>query len=68
MQRKREFDKFEREWIKKEPVDLEKNFQILSALYKEARALGLFPLKNPLEGIELDLKIARVVNSVSKTA
>jgi hypothetical protein len=59
--------KFEDEYLQKEKSDISRNFQILDALFKEALALGIFPLKNPLEGIEVDIKIAKVVNSVSKT-
>jgi len=57
---------FERKLLKKEKVDIMQNFKIVEALYKEAVALGIFPLKNPLEGLEIDIKIAKVVNSVSK--
>lgn len=59
--------KFERDQIKKEKVNLLQNFHIVNALYKEAIALGRLPMKNVLEGLEVDLKIARVVNSVSKS-
>jgi hypothetical protein len=59
-----DFQKFEIEFVKREKVNIIKNFQIMDALYKEAVALGVIPLKNPLDGIEVDLKIARVVNSV----
>jgi hypothetical protein len=55
---------FEMDFSKEEKVDLMKNFHIVEALYKEAVTLGVIPLKNPLEGIEVDLKIAQVVNSV----
>ena len=34
-------------------------------MYKEAVALGVFPRKDPLEGIEIDIKIAKVVKSVT---
>lgn len=68
MIKKGEFQKFEMELLRKEKVDIIRNFQIISALYKEAVALGILPLKNPLEGLETDIKIAKVVNSVSKTA
>ena len=59
-----EFRKFEIEFIKKERVDIEKNFHLVEALHHEAVTLGVLPLKNPLDGIEVDLKIAKVVNSV----
>lgn len=59
-----ELEKFEKELTRAEKVDLHKNLAILDALYEEAVALGVFPLKDPLDGLDVDLKIARVVNSV----
>jgi hypothetical protein len=38
----------------------------VEALYREAVALGVFPLQDSLEGLEVDIRIAKVVNSVSK--
>jgi len=62
-----ELEKFEKERIRTEKVDLHKNLAILDALYDEAVALGVFPLKDPLEGLDVVLKIARVVNHVPAT-
>ena len=62
--KREELQKFEYAFLRKGKVLISKNFQILEALYKEAVSLGIIPLKNPLDGIEVDLKIARVVNSV----
>ena len=59
-----ELQKFELDFLRKEKVDIARNFRIVEALYKEAVTLGIIPLKNPLDGIEVDLKIAKVVNSV----
>jgi len=56
--------KFEIEFVKKEKVNIVKNFHTVKALYNEAVTLGIIPFKNPLDGIEVDLKIAKVVNSV----
>jgi len=61
------WEKFEQEEIRKEKVNIKRNFRIVDALYREAVSLGVFPLKNPLEGIETKIKIAKVVNSVRKT-
>jgi hypothetical protein len=58
---------FEDELAKRERVDMLKNIRLFEALYKEAVLLGAFPLKNPLSGIETDIKIAKVLNSVSST-
>jgi transcriptional regulator with XRE-family HTH domain len=56
--------KFEHNLLRKEKVDIRKNFRIVDALYNEAVAMGTLPSKNSLEGIEVDLKIAKVVNGV----
>jgi len=65
--KKGEFQAFEKELLRKEGVDVRKNFRIVDALYNEAVALGIFPLRDPLEGLEVAIRIARVINSVSKT-
>ena len=62
--KRRELQKFELDFLREEKVDIVRNFRIVEALYKEAVTLGIIPLKNPLDGIEVDLKIAKVVNSV----
>jgi hypothetical protein len=61
-----EFRKFEIEILRNEKLDTRKKFKIMEALYKEAVALGVFPLKDSLEGLEVDIRIAKVINSVSK--
>jgi len=61
-----EFQRFEIEILRSEKLDIKKKFKIVEALYKEAIDLGIFPLKDSLEGIEVDIRIAKVINSVSK--
>ena len=58
------FLEFELDFLRREKVDRVRNFHIVEALYNEAVTLGIIPLKNPLDGIEVDLKIAKVVNRV----
>ena len=58
---------FEVERMKAEPVDIEKNFRILDALYEEARSLGIFPLKDPLEGIEEKARLAWAINGIKRS-
>ena len=55
---------FERDFLRKEKVDFKRNLQIADGLYREAVTLGIIPLNDPLEGIEVDLKIAKAVNRV----
>jgi len=57
---------FEKELIRNTPVDIIQNFNIVESLYNEAKVLGIFPLKEPLADIEIDIKIAKVVNNVSE--
>jgi transcriptional regulator with XRE-family HTH domain len=59
-----DLQKFEMDFLREGKIDIVRNFRIVEALYKEAVTLGIIPLKNPLDGIEVDLKIAKVVNSV----
>ncbi len=62
--KREELQKFEFDFLRKGKTDISRNFHIMEALYKEAVTLGIIPLKNPLDGIEVDLKIAKVVNRV----
>lgn len=59
--------KFEEELVKKGKTDIKQKFRLLDAMFKEAITLRIFPLKHPLEGLDKDIKIARVVNSVRKS-
>ena len=63
----KKLQEFERKLLKKEKIDIMENFRIVEALYREAIALRAIPLKDPLDGLEIDIKIARIVNSVSKS-
>jgi hypothetical protein len=67
MIKKGAYQEFERELLRSERVDVQKNFRIVDALHAEAVALGALPLQDPLEGIAVDIRIARVVNHVSGT-
>lgn len=58
------FSKFENEILSKEKVDIKRNFFIVEEMYKEARQMGAIPSKNPLDDIEVDIKLAKILNSV----
>ena len=59
--------KFEDEQLRKERLSYAQALKIFEAMWKEAVKLGVFPLKDPLEGIETDIELARVLNSCSKS-
>jgi hypothetical protein len=53
---------FEKEQMRSSKPDFFKNLRIFEGLYEEAKLLGVFPLKDPLEGIEVDIRLAKVLN------
>ena len=55
---------FEEKELKKEKPDYRKALRLFEGMWKEAMLLGIIPLEAPLEGIEVDIKIARILNSV----
>jgi hypothetical protein len=57
---------FEAARTRAEKVDVEQNLRILDALYEEAIMLGALPPKDPLEGIEVKIRIAKAVNRVHR--
>ncbi len=62
--KRNDLQEFELDFLRREKVNVARNLRIVEALFKEAVTLGIIPLKNPLDGIEVDLKIAKAVNSV----
>jgi hypothetical protein len=40
--------------------------RLFTYMWDEGVSLGIFPPKKPLEGIEVDIRIAKVLNSCSK--
>jgi len=54
------------EWYKKhlrrEPADYRRNLQLFEAMYDEARELNVLPLKDPLEGLDVKIKMAKDLN------
>jgi len=60
---------FEMDFLRREgEIPFEKNLRIFEALWREAVSLGVIPSANPLEGIETAIKIAKVLNSCSKSS
>ncbi|MEO0004954.1 MAG: hypothetical protein ABIK49_03010 [candidate division WOR-3 bacterium] len=59
--------RFEEELIARTKPDYKENLRIAEALYQEAVRFGVWPPKDPLEGIETVIQIARFANSVRET-
>jgi len=60
-------ERFERELVRTGPPDVRKNFKLVDAMYAEAVEMGIIPMKDPLDGLETDIRVATVVNHVSKS-
>ena len=60
--------RFEEDLIRREPHrSFQESFRIYEAMWKEAVALGVLPLADPLEGIEADIELARLLNCLKTT-
>ena len=55
-------DAFERSQIQRRRPDFIRNLEIFEALFEEAKSLGVFPLKDPLEGVDVESRLAQVLN------
>ena len=60
--------RFEEDLLRREPQrSFQEALKLYEAMWKEAVALGVFPLSDPLDGIEADIELARVLNSLKTT-
>lgn len=55
--------KFEQEELRREKTDYRESLQIFAAMWQEGVRLGVLPLQDPLEDIETDVRVARILNS-----
>ncbi len=62
---KPKLDKFHRKLIKEENISYKKALSIYEALHKEAISLGIINSENILEGLEVDLRIAKAINGLT---
>jgi hypothetical protein len=61
---KHKLNKFYRKLISQENISHTKAISIYEALHKEALSLGIINSENILEGLEVDLRIARAINGL----
>lgn len=53
---------WEARYTASQPVNFRRNLELLDAMYDYARFLGVFPLADPLEGLETDIRVAKALN------
>ncbi len=56
--------KFYQDLIRKENISHKEALAIYEAMHKEAVSLGIINSENILEGLEVDLRIARAINGL----
>ncbi len=59
-------EKMEKDFISRQKLSYKQSLHIFESMWDEAVRLGILPPIDPLEGIEVDIKIAKVINSCSK--
>jgi hypothetical protein len=57
-------ENFNKLYTKRRQYSYTQRLRIYQELLKEARDLKKMPLKNPLEGLDADLRIATILNSL----
>lgn len=61
------FENFERNFIRERGhLPFKQALKLYSDMWNEGLRLGVLPPKEPMEGIEVDIKIAKVLNSCLK--
>jgi hypothetical protein len=55
---------FNKEQIRSDRTDYFQALKLFEEMWKEGLLLGVPPVKDPLEGIEVDIRIARILNDV----
>jgi len=58
-----EWQQFEREYIRNSPKGWHANIGVFEELIRWAEYAGALPLADPLEGIEDDIKLAKLMNA-----
>ena len=62
---KRKLNQFYRKLIEEEDISHKEALSIYEALHKEAVSLGAINSENILEGLEIDLRIAKAINGLT---
>ncbi len=55
---------FNKAYLKTEKSDYFESLKLFEEMWKKGLQLGVLPLKDPLEGIEVDIRIAKILNHV----
>ena len=62
---KRKLNRFYRKLMEEENISHKEALRIYEALHREAVSLGAISTENILEGLEVDLRIAKAINGLT---
>lgn len=55
-------EEFENKFAAGQKNDLLENLKLYEAMWEQAKALGVFPLKDPYDGVADDIRLAAILN------
>ena len=61
------YAEFERKLAAEERFTYDQAVAIVEGLLEEAVALGVWPPEDPMEGIEVDIRVAKTLNACTKS-
>jgi len=56
------WNRWEQDYQRQQPVNIEQNFALMEGMYQEALHLGSFQLVDPLAGLEPIIRYAKAIN------
>ncbi|MBE0478637.1 hypothetical protein IBX65_05910 [Candidatus Aerophobetes bacterium] len=60
-------ERFYDKMIKEEKLSFKQALAIFEAMWQEGVSLGVLPPRDPLEGIDVDIKVARILNCLKNS-
>jgi hypothetical protein len=61
-------EKFNEQEIRRSKLSHKEAMKIFEALWEEAESLGVLPGKDAMDGIDVDIRVARILNSCLKNS
>ncbi|MEJ5362076.1 MAG: hypothetical protein WBK20_10590 [Spirochaetota bacterium] len=59
-------EKFEKDFMHKHPLSYDESLELLDGMWELGMSLGVLPPNDPLEGIEVDICVAEILNCLKK--
>jgi hypothetical protein len=60
--------KLERKFVAQAKMPHKKSLRLFEAMWEEGVLLGVLPPGDPSEGLEVDIRVARILNSCSRNS